>query len=267
MREKVIAGQGNAGSSDFATMVGARLTEGVKVRGISAYFRRSSNAIFVRANSGIDFVQNLRGKKIGTTPGNSHFVLWPIVAAHAGIPADFVNWVTMDGALLGPALIAGQLDAAPFGAQHEARLQKQAKEMANTGLKVFRYADYGLETYSLSMFASDEAIEKDPALLKAFLRATLRGIEYAFDPNNIEEGARYVVAENPVVDVDAAIGAAKVAASLSLTDEVKTGKVALGQFEPDRVKFTRDIATKYLGLKGSVEVSDLYTNALLPEAR
>jgi len=265
--KRIVSGQGSAGTADFATMVGARVTEGVKVRGISAYFRRSSNSIFVRANSGIDSIKDLRGKKVGTTPGNSHFVLWPIVAANAGIPADSVTWVTMDGSALGPALISGQLDAAPFGAQHEARLQKQAKEMGNTSLKVFRYADYGLETYSLTIFASDDVIQKDPELLKAFLRATLRGINYAFDPAHIEEGAKYVVAENPVVDIDAAIGAAKVAAALSVTDEVKSGKVALGQFEPDRVKFTRDIAAKYLGLKGNVEVSDLYTNALLPQVR
>jgi NitT/TauT family transport system substrate-binding protein len=265
--KRVLVGQGNAGSSDFATMIGARVTEGAKVRGIAAYLRRTSNAIFVRADSGINAIKDLQGKKIGTTPGNSHFVLWPIIAAQGGIPADSVTWVTMDGTALGPALISRQLDAAPFGAQHEARLQKQAKEMGNVSLKVFKYADYGLDSYGLTTFASDEAIQKDPELLKAFLRATLRGLKYAFDGNNFEECAKYVVAENPVVDLDAAIGAGRAAAALSITEEIKSGKVAFGQFEPDRVKTSRDITAKYLQLKGSVEVSDLYTNALLPQVR
>ncbi|CAN5243405.1 ABC transporter substrate-binding protein [soil metagenome] len=265
--KRILSGEGQAGSADFSTLIGARMTEGANVRGIIAYMRRTSNAIFVLSDSNINSIKDLRGKKIGTTPGNSHLVLWPIVAAQAGIPADSVTWVTMDGAALGPALISRQLDAAPFGAQHEGRLQKQAKEMAGVSLKLFKYADNGLGSYGLSTFASDEAIKKDPEMLKAFVRATIRGMKYAFTEGNFEECAKYVVAENPVIDLEGATGAVKAAAGLSNTDEIKSGSVAVGQFEPARVQTSRDVTVKYLQLKGQVEVSDLFTNALLPTVK
>jgi NitT/TauT family transport system substrate-binding protein len=265
--KRIAAGQGDAGSTDFSTLISARANDDVPARGIASYFRRPTNAIFVRADSGINSLKDLAGKRVGTTPGNSNQILFPIVAAQAGISADSIRWVTMDGAALGPALIAGQIDGAPFGAQHEARLQKQAQEMAKTSLKVFLYADYGLQIYSLSMFATDAAVEKNAPALKAFLRGTIRGMKYAFSGDHFDECAKYVVDASPMIDIDAALGAGRVAAKESMTEEITSGKVAIGQFEAARVTVTRDTAVKYLGLKRVVPIADLYTNDLLPEVK
>lgn len=265
--KRIAAGQGHAGSADLTALISAIANEDVKAKMIGAYQRRPGNSIFVRADSGINSIKDLVGKKISITPGNSHIVLWPIIAAKAGIAADSVNWVTMDGAAMGPALISKQVDAAPFGAQHEARLQKQAKEMANVSLKKFLYADYGLETYSLSIFATDESIKANRDAIKKFLKATIRGLNYCFGEGRHEECAKNVVDANPVVDMVAAVGASQVAGSLSFTPEVKGGKMAVGQIEPERIKMTRDIAVEYLKLKKTPALEELFTNDLLPEKK
>jgi NitT/TauT family transport system substrate-binding protein len=265
--KRIAAGQGHAGSADLTAVISAISNEDVKAKMIGAYLRRPGNSIFVRADSGINSIKDLVGKKVAITPGNSHIVLWPIVATKAGIGVDSVNWVTMDGAAMGPALISKQVDAAPFGAQHEARLQKQAKEMANISLKKFFYADYGLESYSLSIFTTDESIKANGPDIKKFLKATVRGIKYCWGENRHDECAKNVVDANPVVDMVAAVGASTVAGSLSFTPEVTSGKVAVGQIEPDRVKMTRDIAIEYLKLKKTVPVEQLFTNDLLPERK
>jgi NitT/TauT family transport system substrate-binding protein len=262
--KRLVAGQGHAGTADLTSLISAISNEDVKAKMIGAYLRRPSNAIFVRADSGINSMKDLVDKKIAITPGNSHLVLWPIVAAKAGIAVDSVNWVTMDGAAMGPALISKQVDAAPFGAQHEARLQKQAKEMANTSLKKFLYADYGLEIYSLSIVATDESIKTNGPDIKKFLKATIRALEYCWGEKRNDECAKNVVDANPVVDMVAAVGASTVAGSLSFTSEVRSGKVALGQIEPERVTMTRDTAVQYLKLKKTVPIEQLFTNDLLP---
>jgi hypothetical protein len=92
-------------------------------------------------------------------------------------------------------------------------------------------------------------------------------MNYAFASEHIEEGARLVVKYNPEVDPDAAIGASQVASQLCFTEEVTSGKVAVGQFEPERTTKTRDITTEYLQLKQKLPIEDLYTNDLLPEKR
>ena len=50
-------------------------------------------------------------------------------------------------------------------------------------------------------------------------------------------------------------------------EEVTSGKVAVGQFEPARVEKTRDLYTQYLELKRKVPLEEIYTNDLLPERK
>jgi hypothetical protein len=73
-----------------------------------------------------------------------------------------------------------------------------------------------------------------------------------------------VVSRNPEVDLDAAVGAARVAALYGLTDDVKSGRTALGQADPAKVRKSIDVYTQYLKLKRKVEPDEVYTNDLLP---
>ena len=264
--KRIAVGQGDAGSADFSAITGGRANEDIKVKAIAAYFRRPPHSVFVREGTGINSAKDLAGKTIAITPGNSHQTLFPLLAQLAGFNPDSVKWVTMDGAAMGPALITGRVDGAPFFANHEARLQKQAKAQGQS-LKRISYADAGFDMYSLVIFAREDSIAKEPDVLKAFLRATLRGMRYAFAPANLEEGAKIVVKSNPEVDLDAAVGAATVASRYAFTEEITSGKVALGQFEPARVNRSRDVYTEYLKLKRIVPPDELYTNDLLPERK
>jgi NitT/TauT family transport system substrate-binding protein len=264
--KRIAVGQGDVGSADFSALVAARANEDIKVKAIAAYFRRPPHSIFVREGSGINTAKDLAGKTLAITPGNSHKILFPLLAKLAGFDPESVKWVTMDGAAMGPALIAGRVDGAPFFANHEARLQKQAKAQGQS-LKRISYADAGFDMYSLVMFAREDTIAKDADGLRAFLRGTIRGMKYAFAPEHLEEGARAVVKANPEVDLDAAVGASSVASRYAFTEEVTSGKVAVGQFEPARVERSRDIYSEYFGLKRKVTPDEVVTNDLLPERK
>jgi NitT/TauT family transport system substrate-binding protein len=264
--KRIAVGQGDAGSADFSGLVAAKANEDIKVKAIGAYFRRPPHSIFVRENSGINTARDLEGKTLSITPGNSHQILFPLLAKLAGFRADSVKWVTMDGAAMGPALITGRVDGAPFFANHEARLQKQARAQG-LSLKRISYADAGFDMYSLVIFAREDTIARDPEPLKAFLRGTVRGLKHAFAPEHHEEGARILLKYHPEVDFDAALGAAQVASRYAFTEEIAAGKVAVGQFEPARVEKSRDVYTEYMQLKRRVPGEELYTNDLLPERK
>jgi NitT/TauT family transport system substrate-binding protein len=264
--KRIAVGQGDAGSADFSGLVAARANEDIKARAIGAYFRRPPHSIFVREGTGINTARDLQGKTLSITPGNSHQILFPLLAKLAGFPPDSVKWVTMDGAAMGPALITGRVDGAPFFANHEARLQKQARTQG-ISLKRISYADAGFDMYSLVVFAREDTIQKEPEPLRAFLKASVRGMKYAFAKENLEEGARILLKYNPEVDFDAAVGAAAVASRYALTEEITRGTVAIGQFEPARVDRSRDIYTEYMQLKRRVPGPELYTNDLLPERK
>ena len=265
--KRIAAGQGDAGSADFSAIVGARANEDVAVRGIGAYYRRPPHSIFVRADSPIQTAKDLEGKSLAISVGNSHQTLFPLFAELAGFDGESVKWVTMDATAMGPSLVSGSVDAVPFFAVHEARINKIAQQQGTSIKVLLRFADYGLDMYSLTIFARDEMIARDPEPLRAFLRGTYRGMRYAYAPENIEEGARIVLKEVPDLDPDGAIGGARVASGFAFTEEVTSGQVALGQIEPERVVKSRDIYTKYLQLKREVPPEELYTNELLPEKK
>jgi len=62
--------------------------------------------------------------------------------------------------------------------------------------------------YSLVIFAREDSIAKEPEPIRAFLRASVKGLKHAFAKENWEEGAKILLKYNPEVDYDAALGAA-----------------------------------------------------------
>ena len=262
--KRIAAGQGEVGIADAAALIAARANTDVKVKAIALWYRRPPHGIFVRADSPIKAPKDLEGKKLAISPGNSHQVLWPAFERLSGLKPNSVTWVTMDAASMPPSLIKGATDAVPFFVVHEARIRKIARQQ-NADIRVLTaWADLGLDLYSTSLIAREDTIVKDPDGLKAFLRATLRGADYAFRDKHFEEGVQYVVKHHPEVDPDGALGAAQVGARFVYAEEVASGKVAVGQFEPARVEKTRDLYTQYLELKRNVPLEEIYTNDLLP---
>src|SRR2546428_13987463 len=93
------------------------------------------------------------------------------------------------------------------------------------------------------------------------------GAVYAFRQNHFGEVIGYLLKHHPEVDPDGALGAAQVATRFVYAEEVTSGKVAVGQFEPVRLEKTRDTYTQYLELKRKVPLEEIYTNDLLPEKK
>src|SRR5438094_1394525 len=265
--KRIAAGQGDVGIADISTVIAARANTDAKVKAIALWYRRPPHGVFVRADSPIKSSKDLEGKKLAISPGNSHQILWPVFEKLSGLKPNSVTWVSMDAASMPPALIRGATDAVPFFVVHEARIRKIARQQ-NADIRVLTaWADLGLDLCSTSLIAREDTIAKDPEFLKAFLRATLKGADYAFRQKHLDEGIGYLLKHHPEVDPDGALGAAQVATRFVYAEEVTSGKVAVGQFEPVRLEKTRDTYTQYLELKRKVPLEEIYTNDLLPEKK
>jgi NitT/TauT family transport system substrate-binding protein len=262
--KRIAAGQGEVGIADISALIAARANTDVAVKAIALWYRRPPHGVFVRGDSPIKTSKELEGKKLAISPGNSHQILWPVFEKLSGLKPGSVTWVTMDAASMPPALIRSAVDAVPFFVVHEARIRKIAKQQ-NADIRVLAaWADLGFDVASTSLVAREETIAKDPEGLKAFLRATLRGADYAFRQKHFDEGVGYVVKSHPEVDPEGAVGAAQVGARFVYASEVTSGKMAVGQFDPAQLEKTRDLYTQYLELKRKVGLEEIYTNDLLP---
>jgi NitT/TauT family transport system substrate-binding protein len=262
--KRIAAGQGEVGIADISALIAARANTDVAVKAIALWYRRPPHGVFVRGDSPIKTSKELEGKKLAISPGNSHQILWPVFEKLSGLKPGSVTWVTMDAASMPPALIRSAVDAVPFFVVHEARIRKIAKQQ-NADIRVLAaWADLGFDVASTSLVAREETIAKDPEGLKAFLRATLKGADYAFRQKHFDEGVGYVVKAHPEVDPEGAVGAAQVGARFVYASEVTSGKMAVGQFDPAQLEKTRDLYTQYLELKRKVGLEEIYTNDLLP---
>src|SRR5215469_11260159 len=262
--KRVAAGQGEVGIADISAVIAARANTDAKVKAIALWYRRPPHGVFVRSDSPIKAIKDLEGKKLAISPGISHQILWPVFEKLSGLKPNSVTWVTMDAASMPPALIKGATDAVPFFVVHEARIRKIAKQQ-NADIRVLTaWADLGLDLCSTSLVAREDTIAKDPELLRAFLRATLKGADYAFRDKHFDEGVGYVVKYHPEVDPDGALGAAQVGARFVYAEEVVSGRVAVGLFESARLEKTRELYTQYLELKRKVPLDEIYTNDLVP---
>src|SRR5690606_36516494 len=97
------------------------------------------------------------------------------------------------------------------------------------------------------------------------LTATARGMQDVFVDGNYDVAADAVMESIPELDRDAVVGAMEAAARFAITDEVSSGKLAVGEFSEDRVTNTVKQYRELLGITADVALQDLYTNKLLPD--
>jgi NitT/TauT family transport system substrate-binding protein len=211
----------------------ARARANLPVKAISSVYAFSPHSLFVLKSSGITSFRGLEGKKIGITPGNSHRLYFPKVAAKSGTDASKIVWMNMDGGAMGPQLFAKNIDAAPFFSIHH-YYQNKAARKAGEEIVVLPFVKAGFEIYSASLITSDKMLAERPETVKKFLRAARRSFEWARD--NPVEACKMHVQRIPEVDLDDCLNSLKATMAFVFNDHQK--KQGFGHFAPDRLATT-----------------------------
>lgn len=256
---KVAAGQFDLGLAHLVPLIAARANEEAPIQSILQYIERDMLAIWFRDEGKINTPKDLEGKTGATSPGNAQTVFFPAFAKAAGIDASKVKWRTVDGALLGPMLITKQVDMIPLWLLHGPRLVPQAAERG-IKLKAFAYSDYGLDTYAEAVFARTETIKKDPGMLAAFVRATLKGIRWAAE--HPDEAVKIVIKHNPEILFEAIKGSWEMTKKNMFTE--KALRDGIGRFESGKLKTTIEAVYHGLNLRRMPTAEEIATHQFLP---
>ncbi len=174
-------------------------------------------------------------------------LLFPAFAKAAGIDADKVKWVVADGASLPSLLANGRADAICQFSVGEPLI------VAATGKEITRiaYKDSGLDYYGNGIIASEEMITQHPDQVKAFIRATIKGMKDAFA--NPAEAAAIMAKYQKELAPDVIEGETRLVAELA---EVKGEPI--GSIDPKRVASTVDVMSKNFTLKTPVQPDELF---------
>ena len=256
---KLAAGSADFGIADLAAILTARARTGTPVKAVGAVYTRAPQALFVLAESGIRSLGDLEGRRIGLTPGNSHRLYFPAIAARAGIDPDKVVWVSTDASAMAAMLLAGRIDAAPFYVIHHAA-QNRAALAAGKQILMLPFEQAGSPTYGAAFATTDRTIRDKPDLVRRFLAGAYRSFRWAGE--NRKEACDLHVKRNPDVGFDDC--ADGLAATLSLVLNAESETAGLGRFDPERLKASWEAIAEAQGLPPGWDYGQAVDTALLP---
>lgn len=255
--KRVAAGTVTFSFGDMGALVIAR-NEGIKVKMVAVVYGAAPYTVITREEAGIREPKQLEGKTLGAPAGSATRAMFPAYAKLAGIDAAKVKWSTGDSTTLWTLFFARRVDGLATFIVNKPDIEKRASE---AGFKVssMMYADAGLVMYSNGILAREQTIQENPQLVRKFVQASLKGLDYAF--KNPEEGASIIVKYRKELDAESVKLQLLQVRKLALTEEAKAK--GLGYMAPEKVERTRDIITEVYELKTKVPADDLYTNVFL----
>ena len=178
--KKVASGAAMIGFADAGALVLARGNDGIPVKLLAIVYAKPPHAIFALADSGIKTPKDLEGKTLADTAFSAIPLIFNAYAPAAGIDVKKVKWITAEVSSLPSLLATGRVDAIGQFTVGEPLLADAVKPKKLVRLA---YKDVGLDYYGNGIVATEQTIKEDPKLLKAFVRATLKGMRDAFaDP-------------------------------------------------------------------------------------
>src|SRR5580700_5967858 len=183
--KKVASGAAAIGFADAGALVLARSNDSIPVKLLAIVYANPPHAIFALADSGIKTPKDLEGRTVADSAFSAIPLVFNVYAQATGIDAKKVKWVSAEGASLPSLLATGRVDAIGLFTVGEPLIEASVKPRKLVRLA---YKDGGLDYYGNGIIATEQTIKDSPDLLKAFMRATLRGMRDAF-ANPAEAGA------------------------------------------------------------------------------
>jgi diguanylate cyclase (GGDEF)-like protein len=166
-----------AGRADFAVADSGALiyaSGGVPLVALAAIFQRSPSILVTLANSGINELADLRGRRAMLSGGFMNAELMAMLKS-AGLDDGDVVMVPGDTDL--GVLIRGDVDA------FNAYTTNEPYQLRASGIdfNVFAPTDYGVDFYGDILLTTEATLRSDPDMVARFREATLRGWTHAVE--------------------------------------------------------------------------------------
>lgn len=189
------AGQGHVdfGWADTPAVL-SNIDKGVQVKSIGVYLQTTPSAVQVFDDSGIETVEDLKGKTIAVSAGDAPTTTFPMFLEAAGLSEDDVKQENLDAAGKMAATLSDKVDGL-IGFAHDQGPTLAAE--SGKSMNYLRYADQDINFYSNGLIASDAYLEDNPELAANMMAATSEAFEAAIE--NPEEAAEAMEGKDPQI--------------------------------------------------------------------
>jgi NitT/TauT family transport system substrate-binding protein len=218
-------------------------------------------AVLALKKSGIKTPADLKGKKLGAPVFDAGRRGFPIFVKANGLgdPAA-MNWQSMDPALRETMLARGDIDAIT-GFSFTSLLNLEARGIKADDVVVMPFAAHGVKLYGNAIIASPEFLAKNPAAVKAFLRAFTKGVKEVLA--NPEAGVEVIKARDGLIDTKLETRRLKMA----IDDVIRTSftkSEGFGDINPARLTLMASQVSDAYNTKTRVNVKDIWNGSFLP---
>ncbi len=188
----LVDGEIQVTTADAGSVLRRRSDPDVPIRAIALFGQKGQNAYMVMEKSGLKTPKEWEGKTFGYKTSVPPEYL-AILKAN-GVDRSKIREVRVG---FDPRVLSeGQVDIlAVFNSNEPDVLQR-----LGLGVRVFNPDDYGVPTLGLTFIAMKEKLDGDPDLYTRFVKATLKGLQFAIDPKNEEETLNIIMQYAPQED-------------------------------------------------------------------
>jgi NitT/TauT family transport system substrate-binding protein len=221
-------------------------------------YNNTPAAVLALKKSGITKPSDLNGRKLGAPGFDAGRKAFPIFAKANNISG--VQWTSMDPPLRETMLVRGDIEAIT-GFSFTSLLNLEARGIKTEDIVVMPYPAHGVKLYGNAIIASPKLIKENPAAVKAFLSAFLKGAKEVIA--NPDASIDYVKARDGIINVDLEKRRLRMAidAVVASPDARAEG---FGVVNPGRLSLMASQVSDAFGTRTRIDPTAVWTDALLP---
>ena len=257
--QAVAAGTAAFGYADVPTMMKAA-SKGAPVIAVGVALQTSPMSVMGFADKNIRKPDDIKGKTVAVTPGDSMSQIWPLFLKKTGLKESDFKAVSGDAQTKLNAVINNQADLL-LGYVMDQAIKLQ--DATHKPVYPIRFADYGVNMVSSGIIVQKDYLKAHPDVVKRFLRAATRSLEES--AKNPEAAVDAMLKANPKSGVKetALVGMKNTATLYKGPDNPNDRPLRVGAKNMDE---TLALLVEYGGLDKSSagKASDYYTNDFLP---
>ena len=257
--QAVAAGTATFGYADVATMIKAA-SKGAPVTAVGVALQTSPMSAMGFADRNIRKPEDIKGKTVAVTPGDSMSQIWPLFLKKTGLKESDFKTVSGDAQTKLNAVMNNQADLL-LGYVMDQAIKLQ--DATHKDIYPIRFADYGVNMVSSGIIVQKDYLKAHPDVVKRFMRATTRSLEEAAKNPDAAVDAMLKANPNSGVKETALVGMKNTASLYKGPDNPNDRPLRVGAKNMDE---TLALLVEYGGLEkaSAGKASDYYTNDLLP---
>lgn len=252
--QRVGSGGADLGISDLATSMQAR-GKGANITAVMVIYANSPQGFYWLKSSGIKGPKDFVGRKIGNPPGDAARIMWPAFAKKVGIDPASVNFVNISPPAKVAALKSKSVDIiSDFYNEHDLKAREFG---ADLGFQPWR--ELGVNPYGNSIIVNNAYLQANKDRVAKFTAVTQRAYEACVKDFNpcLQALTAAVSGLSPDNQRD------QWERIKTLMRDDTTTKVALGAFDPARVKSDYELVSSLIGVDKAFDPATMFTNDFL----